>query len=103
MKAVGKLAPIHNAQLLSYLKLGGYKVGLLLNFNVPRLKEGSAESSIACSWACICFTAEDAGAAEATLTAGAFGKHLAVEALRGLRVLCGKEPQLGYSPVTARK
>lgn len=40
VKAVGKLAPIHNAQLLSYLKLGGYKLGLLLNFNVPRLKDG---------------------------------------------------------------
>ena len=40
VKSVGKLAPIHNAQLLSYLKLGGYNVGLLLNFNVPRLKDG---------------------------------------------------------------
>ena len=40
VKSVGTLAPIHNAQLLSYLKLGGYKVGLLLNFNVPRLKDG---------------------------------------------------------------
>lgn len=40
VKSVGKLAPIHNAQVLSYLKLGGYKVGLLLNFNVPRLKDG---------------------------------------------------------------
>jgi len=40
VKSVGKLAPIHNAQLLSYLKLGGYKVGLLLNFNVPHLKDG---------------------------------------------------------------
>jgi GxxExxY protein len=40
VKSVGKLAPIHNAQLLSYLKLGGYKIGLLLNFNVPQLKDG---------------------------------------------------------------
>ena len=40
VKSVGKLAPIHTAQLLSYLKLGGYKVGLLLNFNVPHLKDG---------------------------------------------------------------
>ena len=40
VKSVGKLAPIHDAQLLSYLKLGGYKLGLLLNFNVPRLKDG---------------------------------------------------------------
>ena len=40
VKSVGKLAPIHNAQVLSYLKLGGYKVGLLLNFNVPHLRDG---------------------------------------------------------------
>jgi GxxExxY protein len=40
VKAVKQLAPIHSAQLLSYLKLGGYKVGLLINFNVPRLKDG---------------------------------------------------------------
>jgi GxxExxY protein len=40
VKSVGKLAPIHNAQLLSYLKLGGYKVGVLLNFNVYQLKDG---------------------------------------------------------------
>ncbi len=40
VKSVGKLAAIHSAQLLSYMKLGGYKVGLLLNFNVPRLKDG---------------------------------------------------------------
>src|SRR5687767_7861083 len=40
VKSVHKLAPIHNAQLLSYLKLGGYKIGLLLNFNVPQLNDG---------------------------------------------------------------
>jgi GxxExxY protein len=40
VKSVRKLAPIHNAQLLSYLKLGGYKVGLLINFNVPHLRDG---------------------------------------------------------------
>ncbi len=40
VKAVGKLLPIHNAQLLSYLKLGGYKVGLLINFNVAHLRDG---------------------------------------------------------------
>lgn len=39
-KAIEKLAPIHQAQLLSYLKLSGIKVGLLINFNVPRLKDG---------------------------------------------------------------
>jgi GxxExxY protein len=40
IKAVDRLAPIHQAQLLSYLKLSGYKLGLLINFNVPVLKEG---------------------------------------------------------------
>ena len=33
IKAVEKLAPIHEAQLLTYLKLSGYRVGLLINFN----------------------------------------------------------------------
>ncbi len=40
VKAVDKLAEIHRAQLLSYLKLGGYRLGYLLNFNVPRMKDG---------------------------------------------------------------
>lgn len=40
LKAVKELAPIHEAQLLSYLRLSGSKVGLLINFHVPRLKDG---------------------------------------------------------------
>lgn len=40
VKSVEALAPIHQAQLLSYLKLFGGKVGLLLNFNVKFLKNG---------------------------------------------------------------
>ena len=40
LKAVEKLEPIHEAQLLSYLKLSGRKVGLLINFNVKLLKNG---------------------------------------------------------------
>ena len=40
IKAVESLLPIHQAQLLTYLKLGGWKVGLLMNFNVPGLKQG---------------------------------------------------------------
>ncbi|MHC4917855.1 MAG: GxxExxY protein [Planctomycetota bacterium] len=39
-KAVEKIHPVHEAQLLSYLKLGKKKVGLLLNFNVKRMKDG---------------------------------------------------------------
>ena len=40
IKAVERLMPIHQAQLLSYLKLSGCKVGLLINFNVEILKHG---------------------------------------------------------------
>jgi len=40
LKAVDALQPIHEAQLLTYLKLGGWSVGLLINFNVPVLKNG---------------------------------------------------------------
>lgn len=40
VKAVDCLVPIHEAQLLSYLKLSGCQVGLLINFNVKVLKQG---------------------------------------------------------------
>ena len=40
LKCVDGLLPIHEAQLLSYLKLTGLKVGLLINFKVPVLKQG---------------------------------------------------------------
>lgn len=40
LKAVEKVIPIHEAQLLSYLKLSNKQVGLLLNFNVLLLKDG---------------------------------------------------------------
>lgn len=40
LKAVEALAPIHEAQLITYLKLSGRKVGLLINFNVVRLVDG---------------------------------------------------------------
>ena len=40
IKAVEALLPIHDAQLLTYLKLGGWKIGLLINFNVSVLKDG---------------------------------------------------------------
>jgi GxxExxY protein len=40
LKAVEKLLPLHVAQLLTYLKLSGRPVGLLLNFNVPHLRQG---------------------------------------------------------------
>ena len=40
LKSVDRLHPIHEAQLISYLKLSGKKVGLLINFNVKLLKDG---------------------------------------------------------------
>ncbi|TMK35195.1 MAG: GxxExxY protein [Alphaproteobacteria bacterium] len=40
VKAVERLLPIHDAQILSYLRLGGYKTGLLLNFHTVVLKDG---------------------------------------------------------------
>jgi GxxExxY protein len=40
VKSIDQIAPIHKAQLLSYLKLSGCKVGLLINFNVKVLKDG---------------------------------------------------------------
>ncbi len=40
LKHVEKLLPVHKAQLLTYLKLTGHRVGLLFNFNVERIKDG---------------------------------------------------------------
>jgi GxxExxY protein len=40
IKAVEAIEPVHKAQLLTYLKLSRYPMGLLLNFNVPLLRDG---------------------------------------------------------------
>ena len=40
LKAVEALLPVHEAQVLTYLKLSGKTLGLLINFNVPVLKKG---------------------------------------------------------------
>ena len=40
IKAVDQIAPIHKAQLMTYLKLSGMKVGLLLNFNEKDIRNG---------------------------------------------------------------
>ena len=40
IRAVERLMPVHEAQILTYLKLSGLGVGLLWNFNVPTRKEG---------------------------------------------------------------
>jgi GxxExxY protein len=40
IKSVGHLAPIHEAQSLTYLRLSGHRVGRLMNFNTAVLKDG---------------------------------------------------------------
>jgi GxxExxY protein len=40
LKAVDELNPVWEAQLLSHLKLSGKKLGFIINFNVPRIKDG---------------------------------------------------------------
>ena len=40
IKAVESMLPIHTAQLLTYLKLANFKLGLLINFNTPQLRQG---------------------------------------------------------------
>lgn len=40
LKTVERLIPVHEAQLLTYLRLGGWKTGLLMNFHSPVLKDG---------------------------------------------------------------
>ena len=40
LKTVDKILPIHEAQLLSYLKLGRFKIGLLINFHTVHLRDG---------------------------------------------------------------
>jgi len=40
LKSVERIRPIHEAQLLTYMRLAGIKIGLLINFNVTKLKDG---------------------------------------------------------------
>jgi len=40
LKSVEQLQPVHRAQVLTYLKLSGLRIGILANFNVPRIKDG---------------------------------------------------------------
>ena len=40
LKSVGHITPLHEAQLLTYLRLSGKKVGLLMNFNTVLMKDG---------------------------------------------------------------
>ena len=40
IKTVDVILPVHEAQILTYLRLGNYKLGLLINFNVALLKDG---------------------------------------------------------------
>jgi len=40
LKAVETILPVHRAQLLSYLRLGGFRLGYLLNFHVAHMRDG---------------------------------------------------------------
>jgi GxxExxY protein len=40
IKSVERLLPLHEAQLLTYLKVSGKQIGLLINFNTPHLRDG---------------------------------------------------------------
>ena len=40
LKAIETLLPVHRGQLLSYLRMGGFKLGYLLNFNVAHMRDG---------------------------------------------------------------
>lgn len=50
IKAVDAVAPIHEAQLMSYIKLSGKSLGLLINFNVVHPKDGIKRRVIGTSW-----------------------------------------------------
>lgn len=40
LKAVEQIVPVHNKQMISYLSITGYPLGLIINFNVPALRHG---------------------------------------------------------------
>ncbi|HET7239313.1 MAG TPA: GxxExxY protein [Terrimicrobiaceae bacterium] len=46
LKSIDQLLPVHHAQVITYLKLTGIRTGLLINFNVPLLKEGLKRISL---------------------------------------------------------
>jgi GxxExxY protein len=46
LKSVDKLLPVHTAQIMTYLKLSKIKTGLLVNFNVPLIKDGIKRISL---------------------------------------------------------
>jgi GxxExxY protein len=50
IKSVDAIAPIHEAQLMSYMKLSGRSLGLLINFNVLHLKDGIKRRVIGTDW-----------------------------------------------------
>ena len=50
IKSVDALAPVHKAQLLSYLRLSGKSLGLLINFNVVHLRDGMKRFVMGNSW-----------------------------------------------------
>jgi len=58
LKSVDKMYPLHEAQVLSYLKMAGKRLGLLINFNLPVLKNG-IKRIILSSSLCLCASAAE--------------------------------------------
>src|SRR5262245_47980848 len=52
IKSVSSIEPIHEAQLLTYMKPGQWKLGLLINFNVALLKDGVRRLVLCSLWLC---------------------------------------------------
>ena len=46
VKSIEAIAPVHDAQVLTYLSLGGWRIGLLINFNVTKLTDGGIRRKI---------------------------------------------------------
>jgi GxxExxY protein len=49
LKSIDAIAPIHEAHLITYLRLGGWKIGLLINFKVAILKQGICRKVLDCT------------------------------------------------------
>jgi GxxExxY protein len=48
LKSVRRISPLHHARVLSYMKLGGYRLGLLINFTELRLRDGIVRLANSC-------------------------------------------------------
>jgi hypothetical protein len=76
VKAVDFILPVHSAQLLSYLRLGGWKLGLMINFHVPVLLEANldywrSQKAMAASFPSVVSPLETCGAVTTAVSVGA--------------------------------